>query len=471
MPKLGNSVESSIIVNWRKRLGDVVKEGEALLEVETDKATVEVESQANGTLLAIFFEAGADVAVMTPIAAIGQPGEDYSALLPGGVGTPQSEASHWDEVSATPSATTNGAADVRTPFMASISPTSDILPPFIASSSPTPDTPPADIRVSPRARSLATRKGVALAGISGTGPGGRIIERDIQAFLARQLKLTPVAERMVAQGGFAIPEGVDPGKKITTRDLVPSVVGAQYIAPLQPITSPQTMEATVIPMKGIRRTIATRMLASLQTTAQLTLNAYADARALKALRERLKTSDEALGLRGVTINDLVLYATAKALARFPDLNAHLKDDAIHQYPAVHLGFAVDTPRGLIVPVIKNAQVRTLRDLSAEAARLAKACQDGSIKPDDLDGGTFTVSNLGGLGIDTFTPVLNPPQVAILGVGGIALRPVEVDDDVKFIPHIPLSLTIDHRAVDGAPGARFLQALGRNLANVDVLLGT
>jgi pyruvate dehydrogenase E2 component (dihydrolipoamide acetyltransferase) len=460
MPKLGNSVESSIIVNWRKQIGDAVKEGEALLEVETDKATVEVESQFSGTLLAIFYPAGEDVPVMMPIAAIGQPGEDYSALMPGGVGTPYG-------ASATPAPSTliesNGVSE-RTPFMASI-----------------PDTPViTDQSISPRARNLAARKGVSLAGVVGSGPGGRIIERDVQAALARQPKLTPVAERMVAQGGFAIPEGIDPGKKVTTRDLVPSSVGAQsvgtqsvgaqYIAPLHD-APPQRTDVTIIPMKGVRRTIATRMLASLQTTAQLTLNAYADARALKALRERLKTSDDALGLRGVTINDLILYATARALMRFPDLNAHLKDDAIHQYPAVHVGFAVDTPRGLIVPVIRNAHARTLRDLSAEAVRLAKACQDGSVKPDDLDGGTFTVSNLGGLGIDTFTPVLNPPQVAILGVGGIALRSVEVDDEVKFIPHIALSLTIDHRAVDGAPGARFLQAVGRNLASVDVLLAT
>ncbi|MDX2137393.1 MAG: dihydrolipoamide acetyltransferase family protein [Chloroflexota bacterium] len=451
MPKLGNSVESSIIVNWRKRLGDAVQEGEALLEVETDKATVEVESQTSGTLLAIFYDAGADVPVMTPIAAIGQPGEDYSALMPAGINTGEPQEASIQTSAAPVAANGAPAADVGTPFVASM-----------------PDT-PTDQRISPRARNLATRKGVVLAGMSGTGPGGRIIERDIQAALARQPKLTPVAERMVAQGGFALPEGVEPGKKITTRDLVPAAAPVPT-APPPPMPMP-VQDATIIPMKGIRRTIATRMLASLQTTAQLTLNAYADARALKALRERLKSSDEALGLRGVTINDLVLYAAAKTLTRFPDVNAHLKDDAIHQYPAVHLGFAVDTPRGLIVPVIKNAHARTLHDLSTEAVRLAKACQDGSIKPDDLDGGTFTVSNLGGLGIDTFTPVLNPPQVAILGVGGIALRPVEMNDDVKFIPHIALSLTIDHRAMDGAPGARFLQALGRNLANVDVLLAT
>jgi pyruvate dehydrogenase E2 component (dihydrolipoamide acetyltransferase) len=211
------------------------------------------------------------------------------------------------------------------------------------------------------------------------------------------------------------------------------------------------------------------MLASLQTTAQLTMNAYADARALRALRARLKASQQSLALNAVTINDLVMFAVARTLPGFPAVNTHLRDDALHQFSSVHLGFAVDTPKGLIVPVIHNAHLLSLRDLSSEAARLARAAQEGSIKPDELEGGTFTVSNLGGFGVDTFTPVLNPPQVGILGVGGIALRAVEAGDDIAHIPHIALSLTIDHRAVDGAPGARFLQALASALANIDVLL--
>jgi pyruvate dehydrogenase E2 component (dihydrolipoamide acetyltransferase) len=201
----------------------------------------------------------------------------------------------------------------------------------------------------------------------------------------------------------------------------------------------------------------------------LTMNAFADARALRGYREQLKHSDDALRLRRVTINDLVMYAVVRTLAAFPAVNAHLKDDAIHQFGAVNLGFAVDTPRGLIVPVIHDAAALSLRALSSEAARLAAACSDGTIKPHELDGGTFTVSNLGGLGIETFTPVLNAPQVAILGVGNIALKPVEVGETVQFIPHIGLSLTIDHRAIDGAPGARFLQALAKNIGSIDVLV--
>jgi pyruvate dehydrogenase E2 component (dihydrolipoamide acetyltransferase) len=221
-------------------------------------------------------------------------------------------------------------------------------------------------------------------------------------------------------------------------------------------------------LRGIRKTIATRMLASLQTTAQLTINMYADARAIRSYRDRLKNSDQALGLHGITINDLVMYAAVRTLLTFPSLNAHLKDDAIHEFSHINLGFAVDTSRGLIVPVIHRADTLSPRTLSQQAFHLARAAHEGKIKPEELEGGTFTVTNLGGMGVDTFTPVLNPPQVAILGVGGISLRPIEVDGSVQFVPHMALSLTIDHRAVDGAPGARFLQALARLMSQIDVL---
>jgi pyruvate dehydrogenase E2 component (dihydrolipoamide acetyltransferase) len=219
----------------------------------------------------------------------------------------------------------------------------------------------------------------------------------------------------------------------------------------------------------VRKIIAGRMLASLQTTAQLTMNASADARALQALRKRLKESDEALGLRGITINDLVLFAVARALLLHPDLNALFAENTISRYRRVHLGFAVDTPRGLIVPVIRNADSLSLRALAGEAKRLAAAALDNKSAPDDLAGGTFTVTNLGGFGVESFTPVLNPPQVGILGVGNIALRPVQGAGGVEFIPHLGLSLTINHQVVDGAPGARFLQTVAGHIANIDLLL--
>jgi pyruvate dehydrogenase E2 component (dihydrolipoamide acetyltransferase) len=219
----------------------------------------------------------------------------------------------------------------------------------------------------------------------------------------------------------------------------------------------------------MRKLIAARMLESLQSTAQLTLNASADARELLAYRERLKQSQETLGLQNVTLNDLILLAVSRLLPGYPDLNALFADNAISRYQAVHLGFAVDTPRGLMVPVIRHANSLSLKQISQQARRLARACLENTISPDALSGGTFTVTNLGSLGIESFTPVLNPPQVAILGVGNINLKPVERDGQVQFISHIGLSLTINHQAVDGAPAARFLQAVCQGLAEINLLL--
>jgi pyruvate dehydrogenase E2 component (dihydrolipoamide acetyltransferase) len=211
------------------------------------------------------------------------------------------------------------------------------------------------------------------------------------------------------------------------------------------------------------------MLTSLQTSAQLTLHTSADARSILAYRQRLKNSPEALGLQRITINDLILFVVSRALLVHPELNALFMEDKILQYRHVHLGAAVDTPRGLMVPTLRYANRLSLKTISEEAKRLALACQDGKILPDELQGGTFTVTNLGSLGIEMFTPILNPPQVAILGVGNISPKPIEVDGEFEFVPHLNLSLTINHQIIDGAPGARFLQTLANQIANFDIIL--
>lgn len=453
MPKQGQTVESCIIASWRKAKGDPVTAGEVLCEVETDKALLEVESPANGVLLDVFFQAGDDVPVLTNIAAVGQPGEDASSLRPGG-------------------ATTAAAAPIPTGQVepAKLAAASQAVPAALAGSNG------GVVGVSPRARKLAQARGVETANLTGSGPGGRIIERDVQALLARQPALTPLAKTMVAQGGFTVPApGSGVSGRIRAADLVPAapVETAAPVVPAQPaapVAVPAaTEEVQVIPVKGIRKVIATRMLQSLQTTAQLTLNSSADASALLAYRQQLKESAEALGLRKVTINDLVLLAVSRTLPQHSEVNALFSDDTIYQHKNVHLGLAVDTPRGLMVPVIRQANTLSLKQISQEARRLASTCLEGNVSPDELTGGTFTVTNLGSLGIESFTPVLNPPQVAILGVGNINLKPVEVEGEVKFIPHLGLSLTINHQVVDGAPAARFLQALAQGLAQIELLL--
>lgn len=436
MPKQGQSVESCIIAAWKKQPGDRVSAGEVIAEVETDKAIVEVESPADGVLLAIVHPVGDDVPVMQVIAYVGAPGETVTASEP-----------------------------------TVIAPAAPVRP--APTAAPTPIAAPASsaTAASPRARQMAAAHGVDLTAITGTGPQGRIIARDVRAASDSRPKMTPVAGAMVAAGDYIAPQrGSGPQGRITKRDLEPrQTAPANPPPPVVETPAPADGDATIIPIRGARKVIAARMLDSMQTTAQLTMNAYADARALQAYRARLKESAEALGLRGITINDLVLYAVSRALIEHPDLNATFDGTAITQHRRVRLGFAVDTPRGLLVPVIRDAHALTLRQISTQAKSLAAAAQDGRIAPDDLQGGTFSVTNLGGFGIDTFTPILNPPQVAILGVGGIALRPIQAGADVQFIPHLALSLTIDHRVVDGAPGARFLQTVARLLSAIDLIL--
>lgn len=415
MPKLGNTAESAIILAWQVDIGDEVSAGDVLCEIETDKATLEVESAVGGVLLARLFEAGDDVPVLSRIAVVGREGESVAEFLAAPkAGSPQGET---------------GRREVRGKAVDSA------------------------IKISPRARNLAERKGIEYTDLTGSGPDGRIIERDIEAAIKERVTVTPVAQAMLDSGAFQLADQQSRSGRVGKLDLVPADAGD---------------EIEEIPLRGLRQTIARRLLASTQMTAQLTLNGSADARALKAFRKRLKESDEALGLRAININDLLLFAVARTLPAFPNLNAVFENDTIYQYSAAHLGMAVDTDRGLLVPVIRDADALSLKQLSAEARRLAAACRDGSVLPDELNGGTFTVSNLGALGIESFTPLLNPPQVAILGVGSINLKPAQAGDDVEFLPHIGLSLTIDHQVVDGAPAARFLSQLAKHLAQIDLL---
>ncbi len=452
MPKLGNSVETSIIASWKKKKGDRVAQGDILCDIETDKATIDVESPVAGTLLEVFFNAGDEVPVMMNIAAIGEPGENVEALWP--------DIARRAESGAPVVAPGNGRVQSGAPALHT--------PPAAA-----PANESGKHAISPRARHLAESTELDVTSIAGSGPGGRIIERDIQSALAAMPRLTPLAKSMVESGDYVAPEkGSGPGGRVTTRDLVRAAAltpAVSEVAATPASTSDQDDILQVIPLKGTRKIIATRMLQSIQSTAQLPLNASADARALLAYRKRLKASLPALGVQDVTINDLILFVVSRALLQYPDLNAWFSGDSITQYRPVHLGFAVDTPRGLIVPVIRSAQALSLKQIALESKRLATACQEGTVKPDELNGGTFTVTNLGNLGIESFTPVINIPQVAILGVGNVNLKPVEEDGEIGFVPHLGLSLTINHQVVDGAPGARFLQALSKQLADLELVL--
>jgi len=425
MPRQGQSVESCVLGKWHKVKGDAVTEGDLLFTYETDKSTFDEYAGQSGALLDIFFEEGDDVPCLANVCVLGAPGEDISQLM---------------QTSPADAAKTAEAA-INTPISTDVKPTA------------LPDThtePSAEkIKISPRAKNLAYRAGVDPRAATPTGPGGRVITRDVEALLN------------------AASETRDTPDDLSLQKTVETPAAAQKTAGPQPDKpSPEAAAAafTFAKHSNIRKTIARSMHASLQNTAQLTLNAALDASDIINFRKNIKAKSEALGLPGVTVGDIALFAVSRVLLGHPPLNAHYADDGLKLFSDVHLGVAVDTDRGLMVPTLFNANRMNLKQISAETRRAAAACKAGDISPDELTGGTFTVTNLGALGVEGFTPVINPPQTAILGVCAITERIKTIDGQLKPYPAMNLSLTFDHRAVDGAPAARFLAGLIQYLEN-------
>ncbi len=445
MPRQGQSVETCTIIEWNKTKGDDVQEGDVLFTYETDKASFEFESPVSGKLLEVFAAPDEDVPVLQNVAVIGADGEDVEPFRPeaaDAAGSPDAAAPPPDAAPAAPAERTTAKP-------------------------PPPDTPSSPrgggpAPVSPRARHLATDRGIDTAAIDGTGPHGRIIERDVRAAVGSGQVMTKAAAVESGAGGKAVPAaGTGIGGRIRAADL---------FEPGTPALSGLDDAVTEVKLSNMRKIIAGKMVESLTTAAQLTLHSSADASSLLAYRRKVKAGAEALDLQNITINDLVCFVTARVLARFPNVNCLLENDTLKQYANTHLALAVDTERGLMVPVIRFANLLSLNEMSAALKTAAVEAQQGTISPDMLSGGTFTVTNLGGLGIEAFTPVLNPPQVAILGVNNIQPRPAVAENgEAVTRPRLGLSLTIDHRALDGAPAARFLQALVSALENVELTL--
>ena len=437
MPQLGNSVESCIIVEWMIAEGDTVSVDQTLASIETDKSTMEVPSTAEGTVLKLLWEEGDEVPVKDPLIIVGEPGEDISGLVPGGDAAPAEADAPAEQAAAAPEAAAPAFATER-----------------------------ATGAVSPRARALAASNGVDASAIAeGSGPHGRVIERDVAAAIAAGPVLTSAARA----AGVSAAEGTGIGGRVSVADAGRTAEAAPAAAVAAPAAAADFPGAsTSAPLKGVRKVVAKRMMESLTSTAQLTLNTTANAAGILAMRKKVKNADEALGLNKITLNDLVCFAVSRTLLKYPVFNAHLEDGVLTEFEQVHLGFACDTPRGLLVPVIRSAQALGLKAFSDEAKRLAGGAIDGSLSPDFLSGGTFTVSNIGSFGIETFTPVINLPQTAILGVGAITPRPVvAADGTIGVEQRLNLSLTIDHQVIDGADGARFLRDLVAAIENIDV----
>lgn len=435
MPKQGQSVESCILTELKKRKGDKVAVGDILFAYETDKASFEEESKFEGTVLELLYNEGDEVTVLSNVMIIGEPGENIEQYLQGDQSVEAPAAVQSEEVAVVveSKAEQQVVHAVATPGCG----------------------------VSPRARHLAQKQGINVANLAGTGPNGRIIERDVVAAIEGSAKMTPLAKAIALQSGAVAPQKGS-GLAGTARgvDMV-EVKGAVTVAE----------DSQIKPLSNMRKIIAKAMHASLQNSAQLTHHLGADARRIMELRKAAKKAAEEGRLSvNITLNDLVCFAVIKALLKFPDVNSHFLGDSMRLFNKVHLALAVDTERGLMVPVVKCADDLTIVQLAERLKEVAAACKKGSIDPDLLssEAASFTVSNLGNYGVEMFTPVINLPQSAILGVNTIVPRPKDIGGGVyAFVPHIGLSLTYDHRALDGGEATRFLKQIAIEIETLDI----
>ncbi|MGD2144414.1 MAG: 2-oxo acid dehydrogenase subunit E2 [Anaerolineae bacterium] len=436
LPKLGQTMEEGTIVEWLKEEGDAVSRGEVLFSLESDKATLDVESSAKGFLRKILASAGETVPVLTVVGLITK--------------TPSEDVSDY-EVSPRGAETEELVPEALAPSAAESKPGEAVT------------AERERIFASPRARRRAQEEGVDLAEVTGTGPRGRIVEQDVLEALASLPKATPVAQRLAEHEGIDLKTltGTGLDGRITKADVERALPEVKAPAPA---AAAEVREVTAeVPMRGVRARIAERMQASHRTTAPVTLTTEVDADAFVETRERLKTSLEGdLGFK-LGYNDLLIKLAARALREFPYVNARIVqreegEAVIRQLDGIHVALAVDTERGLLVPVIRGADRKGLKEIARELRGVVERVREGSALPEELSGSTFTITNLGMYGIDAFTPLINLPEAAILGVGRIKERPAVVDGEVSVRKTMWLSLTFDHRLVDGAPAARFLQRI-------------
>lgn len=434
MPKQGLQMTEGTIIKWLKKEGEEVKEGEPLFEMETDKLTITMDATASGTLLKIVRGEGEVVPITETIAIIGEPGTDITPLLPQAA-APAAPAAQ--EPAAAPAAQAAPAA------------------------APAVNRAPGErVFATPRARMRAEERGIPIEAVAGTGPDGLIIERDVLSADVNVIKATPVARKIAELEGVDL-AGVS-GTGVNGKIMKGDVLAA--------ITAPGTPEVvyeqaeTVVPFAGMRKAIANNMSRSLTEMAQANHRMKVDMTESVRFRNKLKEADIK-----VSFTDILVKAVAAALIQFPNVNATLDGQNIIMKHYVNLGIAVALENGLIVPNIKNAHLLSVTQIHEQVASLAAKAKDGKLTRDEYANGTFTITNLGMYDVDEFTAVINPPEAAILAVGKIADTPVAVDGKVEIRPIMTLSLTYDHRIIDGAPAAQFLQYVKKLLQNPYLML--
>jgi pyruvate dehydrogenase E2 component (dihydrolipoamide acetyltransferase) len=416
MPKLSDTMTTGTVVKWLKKEGDAIESGDVIAEIETDKTTMALQAFDSGTLLKIVAAAGAQVPCMAPVGVVGEKGEkiDESLLNSAPAATPPAQ----------PPAKTNGASTPAA--VPPQSPAPPAKPAAPAASAPAPQStirnPQSEIRAkaSPLAKKVARELNVDLSQAQGTGPGGRIVKKDVLD--------------LQAAGGTGSGWGIHPKGPIA--------------------------QAGRTPLSTMRRIIATRLVESKTQIPHIYLTIEVDAAPLVALRQELNASFEKLPKPfKLSLNDFIMKATAEAIRLNPAVNASFTGDAIEQYPSVHLAFAAAIPDGLITPIVRDAQDKTIKQISDEVKALAGKAKEGKLQPSEFQGGTFTVSNLGMYGIDQFDAIINPPQAAILAVANVVKKPVVHESgEIVAGQRLNLTLSCDHRVVDGAVGAAFLRSL-------------
>jgi pyruvate dehydrogenase E2 component (dihydrolipoamide acetyltransferase) len=414
MPKLSDTMEEGRILRWLRKEGESIETGQALAEVETDKATVEMESYGNGTILKLVAAEGQFVKVGDLIAIVGVAGEDVSALVPAAGATPAASQSP------APQPTASAAPAVQTP------------PPRVQAPSPASQPAPTgrSLKASPLALRMAAEAGLDVSTVQGTGPQGRIIKRDVESALAQ-----------------APPAAFGPGPAVEPRVRSLASLASREAGP----------ESRDVELSMVRRTIARRLVQSKGPVPHfyLTIDAAMDRawEAYRALREQQSA---------ISINDIVIKAAALAMRHHPEMNASFEGDHVRLHSRVHVGMAVAIEDGLVTPVLRDADLKSLEEISDEARTLAERARARKLQPGELTGSTFSISNLGMMGIEEFSAIINPPEAAILAVGAVRQVPVVLDGAVTAGWRMKMTLSVDHRVADGATGARYLQTLRKFL---------
>jgi pyruvate dehydrogenase E2 component (dihydrolipoamide acetyltransferase) len=446
MPKLGFNMETGYISSWHKKEGDTIKKGEVLLAIETDKTTMEIESTVSGIVRKILADEGETVPVVLPIAIIGDANENIDALLRDAMAQLGQTVDSDTVLSDTETAVPQEVNLVDSPN----------LPLFVPTT--------IELKLSPRAQKYVREKNVDLAtsDINGTGFQGGVTARDVEEYVKRnRTKISPVAEKIADKNNLDASsiQGTGFGGKVTKADVQSALNNQPQV---QPMEDKKILRS--INYSGMRKVIGDRLSQSKFTAPHLYFTTSADMSSLMELRKQVNVAQE----QKISVNDFIIGAVIKALQKYPGMNSSLQGDKIYQYEDVNIGVAVGLESGLIVPVIKQAQTKKLSQIAKESQALAEKARNGKLLPDEYQGGTFTISNLGMFGIENFTAILNPPEAGILSVSAVKKTPVvvEVDgeDQIVIKPLMKMTVSVDHRIIDGLVATRFINEVKTLIEN-------